>query len=964
MSLILHYPLNGDILDYSGNGNNAIYNNAILDDNGKIGKCYSFGDNKSIYTDVIDFHGDISFALWIYPLGDGIESNFGGLLSNHCHTSSPANFTINRYNDGKISIDAGFIDGTRSDGIKTESTIPLNKWSHITFTYNVSNNTGKIYFDGILQLEKTFPKQVAFKPYNVIIGQWAYSYIQNYEFNGKINDVRIYDHTLSEKEVKEIYKTKILHYTFNDFQEPTQNLISVNKQKFKNWFAYQGTIVTLTQNISVPEWNTTEAIRIQTIGGTNVLKYYVTVLIPKVNTIYNTSVYVKNIGSSSLKVHNQYAFKVIPAGEIDKVSLNFIGNGSTHCQLRFEAVSDLTDSLDFIAFQPQGEFKDHSTPFTPTVRQGVFHDISGYNHNTPLTLENTPQWVADSKIGTGCYKFDGTQNINCGGICNFKDELSISAWIKYKYPFTGCILTKNNSGGWVNDPFIFLRAYYNYPTISLSDGTNVQRYQLPNIGDENWHHVAFSLSLTKFKVYIDNTIVKNVDRTIGELNNLNAKNLFIGTSYSGSGGYNGLMDDICIYATALSNDDVKGLYERRASLDNHGNFYINQIVEGLKSYNYFNPIDFYKDVNNPSTQKPKYETVDSIRTWDVYPHYFHPNNALNNVFKKNTQYRVHIKLKHYTMYQDIYRAGGFWVCYSDGTYEKLICDGNTGWNTFDIITDANKTISYIYVQYYVSQRVYVDINSYIKEYIPCTITEKGVLNYNNISEVGITDGLVAYYPFDKNANDYSGNKNHGTVNGAVLINGIVRGQCYSFDGIDNYINTNIPVSVFNDNKSFTISLWVKLNDMSKSQIIFGEKDNEVVRLIIGMAFPSNTWTLGIGNIGTGNSGIAASINITHLVLTVNHITNTAILYVDSVPKINRSDYTWTNLLGSPGIGCLKSLTDCNYMTNGYIDDVRVYNKALTDEEIKILYDMYNPNGSKMKLTKDTIYLSGKFKEVI
>ena len=33
-----------------------------------------------------------------------------------------------------------------------------------------------------------------------------------------------------------------------------------------------------------------------------------------------------------------------------------------------------------------------------------------------------------------------------------------------------------------------------------------------------------------------------------------------------------------------------------------------------------------------------------------------------------------------------------------------------------------------------------------------------------------SDGLVAYYPFNGNANDESGNGNHGTVNGATLAN--------------------------------------------------------------------------------------------------------------------------------------------------------------------------------------------------
>ena len=53
----------------------------------------------------------------------------------------------------------------------------------------------------------------------------------------------------------------------------------------------------------------------------------------------------------------------------------------------------------------------------------------------------------------------------------------------------------------------------------------------------------------------------------------------------------------------------------------------------------------------------------------------------------------------------------------------------------------------------------------------------------------LQSGLVAWYPFDGNASDMSGNGNHGTVNGATL--GTDRhgqiGKAYHFDGVDDYI---------------------------------------------------------------------------------------------------------------------------------------------------------------------------------
>jgi hypothetical protein len=60
------------------------------------------------------------------------------------------------------------------------------------------------------------------------------------------------------------------------------------------------------------------------------------------------------------------------------------------------------------------------------------------------------------------------------------------------------------------------------------------------------------------------------------------------------------------------------------------------------------------------------------------------------------------------------------------------------------------------------------------------------------------DGLVGWWPFNGNANDESGNGNHGTVNGATLTEDRFGNlnSAYSFDGISNYISVNNPVGVY------------------------------------------------------------------------------------------------------------------------------------------------------------------------
>ena len=79
---------------------------------------------------------------------------------------------------------------------------------------------------------------------------------------------------------------------------------------------------------------------------------------------------------------------------------------------------------------------------------------------------------------------------------------------------------------------------------------------------------------------------------------------------------------------------------------------------------------------------------------------------------------------------------------------------------------------------------------------------------SNIPSYVPTNGLVAYYPFNGNANDESGNGNNGTVNGATLTSDRFgnSGKAYSFDGISNYIQT---LNSGPTGTGITVSYWYK-----------------------------------------------------------------------------------------------------------------------------------------------------------
>ena len=74
--------------------------------------------------------------------------------------------------------------------------------------------------------------------------------------------------------------------------------------------------------------------------------------------------------------------------------------------------------------------------------------------------------------------------------------------------------------------------------------------------------------------------------------------------------------------------------------------------------------------------------------------------------------------------------------------------------------------------------------------VTCLMTVLVVFVFCGMGHAGLSDGLVAYYPFDGDATDESGNGNDGKVVGAMLETDHFgnRDHAYSFDGQDDYID--------------------------------------------------------------------------------------------------------------------------------------------------------------------------------
>jgi hypothetical protein len=209
-----------------------------------------------------------------------------------------------------------------------------------------------------------------------------------------------------------------------------------------------------------------------------------------------------------------------------------------------------------------------------------------------------------------------------------------------------------------------------------------------------------------------------------------------------------------------------------------------------------------------------------------------------------------------------------------------------------------------------------------------------------------SNGLVAWWPFNGNANDESGNGRNFNVYGATLTSNRygVANSAYSFDGFDDYLQVNI-----NQNVAFTIAAWVYLNRADKQQGTLQYK-YPCIRGG-GTAIQNNYGKLGFATISCGEcsvnpcnnwSGEQTELSTTgannwrFIVLTVDGI-DTYRMYVDgTLVKTYTKSSLVTTYPDLPFI--LGKVHDENVAYfDGKIDDAGLWDRALNEVEIKRLY---------------------------
>ena len=537
MALQVWLPLNKSGADKNqGLGDSTITNfGAVYESSGKLGGCYKCTNSAGIHIESKPWMkmvpgNSFSVSMWI-------KGCSGNIWLIAC-TSWEINF--------RTSVLSVYPGGTLSNGgCAIYQTFDNDTWYHIAFSYNGDTSKLSLYLNGEFKQEyvTTYTREGIASTITLPYGDTRY-----------INDFRIYDHCLSPKEVKEISKGLVLHYPLNDaYVQSTTNL---NKSIGTSW-GYWGTNTITSNSFISPEGTLGSYVNCSsfTDGGVSVNHSSFSV---KPDTTYVISAKMKLTGYTHKNLfywreYNSSKTQLSESGKWSSTNVLEYGHGY---KLYYGTVttSSETSSVQLQSYfygvgehwiyDIQVEEGQYPTPFagynTSRIATTVY-DCSGYQNNGTISgslscSADSPRYNKSCKFGSGII----------GTTSGFASAQSYTFWAN--------VVDKTAQTVFVDGASKLGFGMFSTYFICSSAGKTSAKYSTANL-TIGWHHFAVVNDL----LYIDGVLQEKpsgTDTWVYSGSMLEIGNRSNGNSYP----WKGQISDFRVYATALSAEDIKELY--------------------------------------------------------------------------------------------------------------------------------------------------------------------------------------------------------------------------------------------------------------------------------------------------------------------------------------------------------------------------------------------------------------------
>jgi len=516
----------------------------------------------------------------------------------------------------------------------------------------------------------------------------------------------------------------------------------------------------------------------------------------------------------------------------------------------------------------------------------------------------------------------GRNDFTIAGWYNLNDKSTIQNLIAWKEPFSAVQFAitdgLDNTGIWADSKWLMSISY--------------------SFTARNWHHITWTRSGNLWKVYINGTQI-GPDIIDNYSFNMPILNYHIGAESTAPSQFlSGLLDDVRIYNRELSGTEVKSLYEGKSEYAERWEY--------IAKFTNSNALTKYGDGMYTITVHHKDGRTNQTTAWFGVPNTSNvipqPTQEPILTFPKHNRTTISPVIFTWEPFDDI-KAKSIGLCLarmdSDEDYLINIDFPVTATGSDPISLNQGLWQAKLFCEHWYNCKnvhgIAVDVGKFSEsDYI-----------FGVSQQTSGTTTLIAHWKMDDNAPttvvvDSSGRGNHGNARShtsALTAPGIINSSL-SFNGAGDYIKISKERNLITGRNNFTIAGWYNLNNVSYIQNLIAWKEPfSAVQFAI---------TDGLGNTGiwAGSKWLMNSpANFTtgtwhHIAWTRNG--NIWKAYIDGA-QIG-TDVIDGYSLNIPTldyhIGA--EATAPSQFLSGLLDDVRIYNKALSLTEVKTIYSGY------------------------
>lgn len=605
MSLLVWLPLHGDLTNYGSSPAKftAVNSSSALSvgTTGKTGaSCYQrtkINTADYITSDInFNMNGDFTMACWCKVTEVANTSTANGIITNHGHTTGGAGITLKSVNASTCyaSCNTGTDGSNRTYMSYYGTTNIFGAWHHLCLTYDRSATKYRLYVDGVCEKEFTYGDTAVARPFRLF--DWSVDHSSNasYRPSCQLNDVRLYDNCLSKREVKLLSQGLVLHYKLDGGN--ANNLLT-------NSYTIGGRQTSIDSTFEFPVCSADNSAGtgykdFASWGGFSV----------SVNEIYTASFFAKSSTSSVLTMYfYNNTSGLVQVSNIKSSEGHNKGGSDGNCPLTLTPqwkkytitwtfASSGTAATKTLLFRlaaggkcdialPKLEKGAIATPYCPALSETNFNaamDCSGYNRDGSIVGDIT--FSSDTpRYSTSCV-FDGSTtgiNLPIKDLMKtvLKDKCTINFWVNEANTSSRSIFFGGYSGSNFNieQNGTSFRVYWNgSPDLAVGTITN-----------NEWAMWTVTTDIaTGIKIYKNSTLVKTHAAALTDITTSFTRDFNIGKdSRTDDTMMEGKMSDFRIYASVLSADDIKALYQTSVSMTKDGKVQAYEFVEEPDSFN-------------------------------------------------------------------------------------------------------------------------------------------------------------------------------------------------------------------------------------------------------------------------------------------------------------------------------------------------------------------------------------------